>query len=80
MKTIVRVTVILPDSTATIQRLYDMGTTFKLEEEHMSDVHKIVDFVVKLKKRGCKLLDCREYISDDDMEKHVSVSYECIID
>lgn len=80
MKTIVRITAVLPDNIAIIQRLYDMGTTFKLEEEHMHGAHKIADFIIELKKRGCKLLDCHEYIGDDDMEKHISVSYEYISD
>lgn len=78
MKTIVRITVTLPDNTATIQRLYDLGISFRLEREYLSGAAKIADFITALKAKGGYEINRADYISDDDFLPHFSVTYEYI--
>ncbi len=77
-KTTVRLTVILPDNYGRVQRLYDYGKWFKLDEEIISDLDKLADFIVNIKKQGGKLIDTNEYIDDDDFQEKCSFSYELI--
>lgn len=76
MKTIVRMTVTLPENTATVQRLYDLGTTFKLDREQMTDIGKIERFISELKKAGGKEIYRTHYVSDDDFAPHFQITYE----
>jgi len=78
-KTTVRLTVILPDNYGRVQRLYDYGTWFKLEEEVITDVDKLASLVTDIKRRSGKLIDTNEYIDDDDFKEKRSLSYELII-
>lgn len=77
-KTIVRMTVTIPDNTARIQRLYDYGAWFTLETEQMTDVEKIADFIQQLKAKGGREIKQWSYISDDDFLPRISVLYEYI--
>lgn len=78
-KTTVRLTVILPDNYARIQRLYDYGAWFHLDRETIGDVDRIANFITDIKARGGKLIDQNEYISDDDFQPKQSFTYELII-
>ena len=78
-KTTVRLTVILPDNYARVQRLYDYGKWFDLTREIISDVDRIANFITDIKARGGKLIDQSEYISDDDLQPKQSFTYEVII-
>lgn len=76
MKTTVRATVILPDCYVTIQRLHDMGTFFKLEKEIKVE-HDAADFIDKMKVVG-KMIDCHEFIDDDDFQQKICATFEYI--
>lgn len=78
MKTTVRVSVLLPDNIATIQRLYDYGTFFSLREELLTEAAEIADFINQLKAQGGKEIHQEDFISDDDMLPHFRVVYEYI--
>jgi hypothetical protein len=77
-KTTVRLTVILPDNYARVQRLYDYGAWFKLAEETIDNVDKIADFINNIKARGGKLIHQNEFIDDDDFKTKQSFTYELI--
>lgn len=76
MKTIVRATVIVPGCYVTIQRLYDMGTSFRLEQE-VKVGHDAADFIEKMKICG-KMIDCHEFIDDDDFKCKTCATFEYI--
>lgn len=80
MKTIVRLMITLPESTGTIQRLYDMGWYFKLEEEAITDADKLTNFLKALQAKGEKQIYSNTYISDDDFKEHQLLVYEYITD
>ena len=77
MKTIVRVSVVIPDCYASIQRLYDDGTFFRLERETKTR-GDAADFIEKLIAQGGRLLDAHEFIDDDDFKTKLSATYEYI--
>jgi len=74
MKTTVRATVIVQDCYCRIQRLYDMGIFFRLEEETRSG-HDAADFIEKIKVVG-NLIDCHTFFDDDDLKEKTSATYE----
>ena len=74
MKTTVRATVIIPDCYCRIQRLHDMGTWFKLEEE-IKVGHAAADFIEKMKVAG-NLIDRHEFIDDDDFKQKICATFE----
>jgi ribosomal protein S19 len=78
MKTTVRATVIIPDCYVTIQRLHDMGTSFRLEKE-IKVGHDAADFIEKIKIVG-NMIDCHEFIDDDDFKQKTSATFEYITD
>lgn len=80
MKTIVRLMITLPESTGTIQRLYDMGWHFKLKEETITDADKLTNFLKSLQAKGGKQIHSATYISDDDFKEHQLLVYEYITD
>lgn len=77
-KTIIRFTVKLPDNTARIQRLYDYGAWFSLEEELLTSVEDVLDFMEKMVARGAKRIDKNEFIDDDDLQMKQTFTYELI--
>ena len=77
-KTTVRLTVKLPDNYGNVQRLYDYGAWFRLEEERITNVDKLADFIMRLKARGGKLIDTNEFIDDDDLQWKQTFTYELI--
>ena len=77
-KTTVRLTVKLPDNYGNVQRLYDYGAWFRLEEERITNVDKLADFIMRLKARGGKLIDTNEFIDDDDLQWKQTFIYELI--
>ena len=77
MKTIVRATVITPDCRVTIQRLYDMGTFFRLETE-VKTGHQAADFIDAIRARGGKKIDLHKFIDDDDLQPKWCATYEYI--
>ncbi len=77
MKTTVRATVIVPDTYVTIQRLYDFGTSFKLERE-IKTGHDAADFIEKLQAAGGKVIDLHQFIDDDDLKEKWCATYEYI--
>lgn len=79
MKTTVRATVILPDSYVRIQRLYDYGTFFQLENE-VKTGHEAADFIELLLKKGGKLVESHEFIDDDDLKEKICAHFEYIRD
>lgn len=72
-KTTVRMTVKIPENTATIQRLYDYGTWFKLTEETITDTDRIINMIENMTQKNIW-----SYISDDDQKQHTSILYEYI--
>ena len=76
MKTTVRATVIVNDCYCRIQRLHDMGTWFKLEEE-IKVGHDAADFIEKMKIVG-NMIDCHEFIDDDDFKQKICATFEYI--
>ena len=76
MKTTIRATVTLPEAIATITRLYDLGTTWELKKDHMTDPDKIADFINQIKAEGGKEVASNHYIGDDDFLPHFEVTYE----
>lgn len=78
MKTTVRITVIIPDNYGRIQRLYDDGMYFSLQEEVITGADKLADFIEELKARGGREIDKHEFIDDDDFKQKTCVRYELI--
>lgn len=76
MKTTVRATVIIPDCYCRIQRLYDYGKFFKLEEE-VKTGDDAADFIEKLAVVGNQI-DVHNFIDDDDFRLKISATYEYI--
>lgn len=74
MKTTVRATVIIPDCYCRIQRLYDSGKSFTLEEE-IKVGHEAADFIEKMKVVG-NMIDCHEFIDDDDFKEKICATFE----
>ena len=77
-KTIIRFTVKLPDNTARIQRLYDYGAWFSLEEELLTSVEDVLNFMDKMVARGAKRIDKNEFVDDDDLQMKQTFTYELI--
>lgn len=77
-KTTIRFTVKLPDNTARIQRLYDYGAWFSLEEELLTSVEDVLDFMEKIVARGAKRIDQNEFVDDDDLQVKQTFTYELI--
>ena len=77
-KTTVRLIVKLPDNYGRVQRLYDYGAWFHLDEELITDVEKLADFLVKMRARGAKLIDHNDFIDDDDLMPKQTFTYELI--
>ena len=77
-KTTIRCTVKLPDNTARIQRLYDYGAWFQLDEEQLFNVDKIADFISYIKLNGGKMIDQNEFIDDDDLKEKQTFTFELI--
>lgn len=77
-KTTVRLTVKLPDNYGRVQRLHDYGAWFTLDEEMITDVDKLADFLIKMQARGAKLIDQNEFIDDDDLQMKQTFIYELI--
>jgi hypothetical protein len=77
-KTTIRFTVKLPDNTARIQRLYDYGSWFTLQEEELHTVEEVLDFMERMVARGAKRIDQNEFIDDDDLKLKQTFTYEVI--
>lgn len=77
MKTIVRATVIIPDSYVSIQRLYDDGKFFRLERETKAG-HEAADFIERLRVNGGKLIDCHKFLDEDDFKEKLSATFEYV--
>lgn len=77
MKTTVRATVILPDAYVRIQRLYDDGSFFRLEEE-VRDGKAAAEFIELLLAKGGKKIESHEFIDDDDFQKKIYARFEYI--
>ena len=77
-KTTIRLTVKLPDNYGRVQRLHDYGAWFDLDEERITDVEKLADFLVRMQSRGAKLIDQNEFIDDDDLKLKQTFTYEVI--
>ena len=78
MKTTVRLTVILPDHYGRVQRLYDDGMHFTLEEKVITGADNLADFIERLRAAGGKQIDLHHFIDDDDFQKKICVRYEYI--
>lgn len=76
-KTTVKLIITLPEHVARVQRLYDYGIFFKLEEEIITDIEQITELLNGIKAKGGKLTKDWTFISDDDMTFHRGVVYEC---
>lgn len=74
-KATVRLTIV-NNSTATIQRLYDYGINFKLDEERLEDPEKITHFLETFKKCGGKETKRWKYVDEDDLLIRHAVLYE----
>lgn len=79
MKTIVRATVIPQNCTTNIQRLYDLGHTFKLEEETLTG-GEAVSFIEKLLASGGRLVERHQFVDDDDMQEKTFALFEYTTD
>ena len=77
-KTTVRLITDVTACTAKIQRLYDYGSWFRLEEEELVEPEKIIDFLNLLFDKGGRMTKCWEFISDDDMKQHLMTVHEYI--
>jgi hypothetical protein len=77
MKTTVRATVIIPDSYVSIQRLYDDGEYFRLENE-VKTGHEAADFIDRLCAAGGKMVEAHEFIDDDDFKTKLCARFEYI--
>lgn len=77
-KTTIRCTVTLPDNTARVQRLYDYGAWFRLQEEQLFNADKIADLISYIKLNGGKMIDQNEFIDDDDLKEKQTFTFELI--
>lgn len=77
MKTTVRATVILPDCYLSIQRLYDDGHFFRLEEE-VKTGEQAAEFIEKLCAAGGHMVEAHEFVNDDDLKIKLSALFEYI--
>lgn len=77
-KTTIRCTVKLPDNTARVQRLYDYGAWFDLNEEQLFNADKIADLISYIKLNGGKMIDQNEFIDDDDLKEKQTFTFELI--
>lgn len=80
MKTTVRLMITLPENIGIVQRLYDRGWYFSLEEETITDADKLTDFLISLRAKGGKQIHSNTYISDDDLKEHKLFVYEYTTD
>lgn len=78
MKTTVRARVILPDCSLVIQRLHDHGLYFQMEREEMTG-QQAADFIDKLLAQGGKMIDCHEFVDDDDFKEKISATFEYVV-
>lgn len=78
-KTTIRCSVKLPDNVARVQRLYDYGAWFKLEDEQLFDADKIADLISYIKLNGGKKIDENEFIDDDDLKEKQTFTFELIL-
>ena len=78
-ETTIRCMVTLPDNTARVQRLYDYGAWFRLEDEQLFDADKIADLISYIKLNGGKKIDENEFIDDDDLKEKQSFTFELIL-
>lgn len=76
-KTTVRLITNILEGTAKVQRLYDYGAWFRLEEEELTTHEQVIDFLDKLFDKGGKMTKCWEYISDDDLKPRLTTVHEC---
>lgn len=76
LQTTVRLTVILPDNYGKIQRLHDDGVHFTLDEETITDVDELANFIEQLKANGGRMIDNHPFIDDDDLQEKTCVRYE----
>ena len=77
-KTTIRFTVKLPDNTMKVQRLYDYGAWFSLNEELLTDINDVLDFMERMVARGAKRIDQNEFVDDDDLQLKQTYTYELI--
>ena len=77
-KTTIRCTVKLPDNTARVQRLYDYGAWFQLDEERLFNADKIADLISYIKLNGGKMIDQNEFVDDDDLKEKQTFTFELI--
>ena len=75
-KTTVRINIKLPDNTAKIQRLYDYGAWFSLQEEYLEGAEIIADFLEKMKEKGAVMSKMWEFVDDDDLKEKQCVVFE----
>lgn len=79
MKTTVRASVIPQDCITRIQRLYDLGQAFRLEEETLAGA-AAVDFIERLVAMGGQLVERHQFIDDDDMQEKTFALFEYTTD
>lgn len=77
-KTTIRLTVKLPDQTARIQRLYDYGAWFQIDEEVLTDVNKITDFINNITSQGGTMIDLNHFVDDDDLKEKFTYTFELV--
>ncbi len=77
-KTTIRCTVKLPDNTARVQRLYDYGAWFHLDEEQLFNADKIADLISYIKLNGGKMIDQNEFVDDDDLKEKQTFTFELV--
>lgn len=77
-KTTIRCTVKLPDNSARVQRLYDYGVWFHLDEEQLFNADTIADLISYIKLNGGKMIDQNEFIDDDDLKEKQTFTFELI--
>ena len=77
-KTTIRCTVKLPDNTARVQRLYDYGAWFRLDEEQLFNADKITDLITYIKLNGGEMISQNEFIDDDDLKEKQTFTFELI--
>lgn len=78
-KTTVRCTITIPDCRARVQRLYDYGISFRLDEEIITDIDKITELITGIKSQGGEMIDKNEFIDDDDLLIKHSFTYELTV-
>lgn len=78
-QTTIRAFITLPENSARIQRLYDDGRVFRLEEERIEGIYTLITFVDGLRAQGGKIVQSWDYIDDEDGKKHEAVVYELVL-